>query len=64
MARLDYDMDNFSGRWSRGTRYDIEMNGEVYYQDVPEDAVWRLEQELREQYVPIYGDDCVQVIER
>lgn len=53
MARLDYDMDNFSGRWSRGTRYDIELNGSVYYSDVPEESVWRLERELREEYEPI-----------
>lgn len=63
MARLDYDMDNFSGRWSRGTRYDIELNGSVYYSDVPEESVWRLERELKEEYEPIYGEGCVKVFE-
>lgn len=63
MARLDYDIDNFSGRWSRGTRYDIELNGRVYYRDVPEETVWRLERELREEWEHIYGEGCVQVFE-
>lgn len=61
MARLDYDMDNFSGRWSRGTRYDIELNGNVYYSDVAEDVVDKLARELEEEYEPIYGEGCVQV---
>ena len=43
---LDYDMDNFSGRWNRGTRYDILVDDEVYYSDVPEEAVDRLCDEL------------------
>ena len=63
MARLDYDMDNFSGRWSRGTRYDIELNGSVYYSDVPEDVVDKLACELAEKYEPIYGEGCVKVFE-
>jgi hypothetical protein len=63
MARLDYDMDNFSGRWSRGTRYDIKLNGETYYADVPEDVVDKLACELEEEYEPIYGEGCVQVFE-
>lgn len=36
---LDYDMDNFSGKWSRGTRYDIIADGDVYYHDVSENEV-------------------------
>lgn len=63
MARLDYDMDNFSGRWSRGKRYDIELNGNPYYTDIPEDVVDRLARELREKWECIYGEDCVRVIE-
>ena len=64
MARLDYDMDNFSGRWSRGTRYDIELNGNPYHEDVPEDVVDKLARELEEKYEPIYGEGCVKVFER
>lgn len=64
MARLDYDMDNFSGRWSRGTRYDIELNGNPYYTDIPEDVVDKLARELAEKYEPIYGEGCVKVFER
>lgn len=63
MARLDYDMDNFSGRWSRGTRYDIELNGNPYYTDIPEDVVDKLARELAEKYEPIYGEGCVKVFE-
>lgn len=63
MARLDYDMDNFSGRWSRGTRYDIELNGNPYYTDIPESTVWKLARELEEEWNPIYGEGCVKVIE-
>jgi hypothetical protein len=43
---LDYDMDNFSGRWSRGPRYDILVDGDVYYSDVPEESVDRLYADL------------------
>ena len=64
MARLDYDMDNFSGRQSRGTRYDIELNGKPYYEDVPEDVVDDLARELEEEYEPIYGEGCVKVFGR
>ena len=48
MTRLDYDMDNFSGRWSRGTRYDILVDGSPYYRDVCEEVVDRLARELEE----------------
>ena len=48
MTRLDYDMDNFSGRWSRGARYDILVNGNPYYRDVCEEVVDRLARELEE----------------
>lgn len=46
MTRLDYDMDNFSGRQGRGTRYDIIADGCVVYHDVCEDAVDELCREL------------------
>ena len=46
---LDYDMDNFSGRWSRGTRYDILVDDEPYYSDVPEESVDRLISDLERQ---------------
>lgn len=39
MARLDYDIDNFSGRYSRGDRYDIYADGYLVYSDVSEDGV-------------------------
>lgn len=46
MARLDYDIDNFSGLNGRGTRYDIMANGCVVYHDIPEDVVDRLCSEM------------------
>lgn len=46
---LDYDMDNFSGRWRRGPRYDILVDGEVYYSDVPDESVDRLCADLERQ---------------
>lgn len=63
MTRLDYDIDNFSGRWSRGQRYDIELNGSVYYRNVSEAEVHRLARELEEEWTPIYGEGCVKVFE-
>lgn len=48
MTRLDYDMDNFSGRWSRGQRYDILVDGNPYYTDVCEDAVDKLRLDLEQ----------------
>lgn len=42
-TELDYDMDNFSGRWSRGPRYNIYIGDTLMYMDVPEetaDRVW------------------------
>ena len=46
---LDYDMDNFSGRWGRGPRYDILVDGEVYYSDVPDESVDKLCSQLSRQ---------------
>lgn len=42
MSRLDYDMDNFSGKWSRPSRYDIYIGDCIEYHSVPEDEVDRL----------------------
>ena len=42
-TELDYDMDNFSGRWSRGPRYNIYIGDTPMYRDIPEetaDRVW------------------------
>lgn len=45
-TELSYDMDNFSGKWSRGDRYNILVDGEVYYKDVPEVSVDKLVNQL------------------
>ena len=42
MTRLDYNEDNFFGTESRGTRYDIYVDGNLYFQDVNEAEVDRL----------------------
>jgi len=55
MARLDYDIDNFSGTQGRGTRYDILSDGDVIYHDIPEESVDRLCAEMeRKPY--LYGN--------
>ena len=41
-TELDYDVDNFSGRFSRGNRYNILVDGDIYYRDVPEESVQKL----------------------
>lgn len=46
MARLDYDLDNFSGHNSRGERYDIYADGELVYSDVSEHEVDALTNEM------------------
>jgi len=45
-TRLDYDIDNFSGRNGRGTRYNIKADGVVVYHDVAEESVDRLCEEM------------------
>lgn len=45
-TELNYDIDNFSGRWNRGNRFDIVVDGDVYYQDIPEESVDKLIQGL------------------
>lgn len=49
-TRLDYDMDNFSGRWNRGTRYDILVDGYTEFHDVPEEAIDRCYDEIERKY--------------
>ena len=39
MTKLTEDIDNFSGKHSRGIRYDIKANGEVIYHDIVEETV-------------------------
>lgn len=46
MTRLDYDIDNFSGRNGRGIRYDIKAGGVAIYHDIPEESVDRLCEEM------------------
>lgn len=49
MARLDYDIDNFSCRNSRGVRYDIYADGELVYSDVSEGEVNGLVERMAQQ---------------
>ena len=42
MTRLDYDIDNFSGRHSRGTRYNIYLDDDLVFKDVSEKDIERL----------------------
>lgn len=58
MARLDYDIDNFSGRYSRGTRYNIVADGYIVYHDVCEESVDRLAEELNQE-----GYENIEVVE-
>ena len=62
---LDYDMDNFSGRWSRGPRYDILVDGYTEYSDVPDEAVDRCCDEIERKYRE-WGEETpkIQIIER
>lgn len=46
MARLDYDIDNFSGQNGRSIMYDIKADGVVIYHDIPEESVDRLCEEM------------------
>lgn len=58
---LDYDMDNFSGKWNRGTRYDIYIGDSLMYSDVPEETVDRLWDEI-ERKAEMWGEKprCVE----
>lgn len=57
-TELDYDIDNFSGRWGRGPRYNILVDGYVYYRDVPDESVDKLCAQLERQ-----GEENIQVVE-
>ena len=46
-TELDYDIDNFSGRWNRGPRYNIYIGDTVMYRDIPEETVDRVWDEVR-----------------
>lgn len=51
MTKLSYNEDNFFGTESRGDRYDIYVDGCLYYQNVSEKEVDRLcEEEERKGY--------------
>ena len=58
MASLDYDIDNFSGVWSRSPRYDIYIGDCIHYHDVPEEAVARL-CEIAMRKAEIWGEKVV-----
>lgn len=61
MATLHYDIDNFSGRYLRGIRYDIYVNGYKEYSDASEEEVDRLCDELDRKYC---GEATIEVKER
>lgn len=58
---LDYDMDNFSGRWNRGQRCQILVDGYPYYEDVPEESVGNLIEDLIERLG--YSGDEIEVVD-
>lgn len=63
MARLDYDIDNFSGNNGHGTRYDILSDGDVVYHDIAEEAVDKLCNEM--EHKPwLYGEIEVREIKK
>ena len=42
MARIDLDIDNSSGKYDRGLRYNIYADGEIVYCNKFEDEAYRL----------------------
>ena len=60
-TRLDYDIDNFSGRNGRGTRYDILADGMVVYHDVSENEVDRLCGEMERKPWLYTNIECVEL---
>lgn len=62
-TRLDYDMDNFSGRWNRGQRYDIIVDGYVEYHDIPEEAIDRCCYEVERKYGEWGEEPKIEVVE-
>ena len=63
MARLDYDIDNFSCRQGRGTRYDILSYGDVVYHDIAEEDVDKLCNEMEHKQW-LYGEIEVREIKK
>ena len=63
MARLDYDIDNFSGRQGRGTRYDILSDGDVVYHDIADEDVDNLCNEMEHKQW-LYGEIEVREIKK
>ena len=62
-TRLDYDIDNFSRRNGRGTRYDIKADGYIVYHDIAEEAVDKLCEEM--EHKPwLYGEIEVREIKK
>ena len=60
---LDYDIDNFSRRNGRGTRYDIKADCEVVYHDSAEEAGDKLCEEM-ERKPWLYGEIEVREIKK
>ena len=63
MARLDYDIDNFSDNNGHGTRYDILSYGDVVYHDIAEEAVDKLCNEMEHKQW-LYGEIEVREIKK
>lgn len=63
MARLDYDLDNFSGTNSRRTRYDIFVNGVLKFHDVTDRDCDTLCDRLERQYSQYITDFELEVKE-
>lgn len=58
VARLDYDMDNFSCKWSRSSRYDIYIGDYIEYHSVSEEEVDRL-YDIAMRKAEIWGEKVV-----
>lgn len=61
MARLDYDIDNFSSRNGRGIRYNIKADGMVIYHDIPEESVDRLCEEMERKPWLYSNIECIKL---
>ena len=57
---LNYDIDNFSGRYNRGIRYDIYDGNNIIYHDISEDEVDILTEQM-ERKPWLYSD--IKVVE-
>lgn len=58
---LNYDIDNFSGRYNRGIRYDIYDRNDIIYHDIPEESVDKLVEQM-ERKPWLYSDIKVEQI--